>query len=250
MTNGINEDLEIVVKSLTANRFTHVEFVEDADAAAKAVLDMIPLDAQVGIAGSTSVRQIGVLEQLRKRGTVIINDAESSELPFDELLRRTLSSDVLLASSNAVTLNGKLVNIDGIGNRVAGMVFGPKKVILVIGRNKVVRDVDEAIDRIKNVIAPYHAMAYGAKLPCVTTGYCTDCNSPSRICGITTIIEKKPFFTDVAILLVGEDLGLGWHPDWPEERKERIASVYREIRKRYYPTGRRLLEERRSSMTD
>ena len=242
MTNGINEDIEKVVKSLKANRFTHVEFVEDGSVAAKLVLDMIPQDAQVGIGGSTSIRQIGILEQLRKRGTVIINDAESSEIAFDDLMRRTLRSDVLLASSNAVTLDGKLVNIDGMGNRVAGMVFGPKKVILVIGKNKIVRDIDEAIDRIKNVIAPCHARYYGDKTPCATTGHCTDCNSPSRICRITTIIEKKPSSTDVVILLVGEDLGLGWDPDWTEERKERIASVYRETRKRYSPASRRLPE--------
>jgi hypothetical protein len=142
MANGITEDREIVLKSLKANHFNPVEFVKDCATAARLVLDMIPRDVQVGLGGSTSVRQLGIREQLRKRGTTIINDAESSEIPFDDLMRRTLRSDVLLASSNAVTLDGKLVNIDGMGNRVAGMVFGPKKVILVIGRNKIVRNVD------------------------------------------------------------------------------------------------------------
>jgi hypothetical protein len=176
VTNGIDTNMEKVVKSLKANLFTHVEFVADGSTAAKLVIDMIPRDVQVGIGGSTSIRQIGILEQLRQRGTIIVNDAESSEITFDDLMRRTLRSDVLLASSNAVTLDGKLVNIDGMGNRVAGMVFGPKKVILVIGKNKIVRDTDEAIDRIKNVIAPYHARYYGSKTPCATTGHCTDCN--------------------------------------------------------------------------
>jgi len=227
----INKDIESVVKSLKANRFEPVEFVEKADTATTLVLDMIPLEATVRVAGSTSVRQIGLAAQLKRRGTTVIDAVQPSELPIDE--RRRLPSDILLASSNAVTLDGKLVNIDGVGNRMASMIFGPKRVILVIGMNKIVHDVDEAIDRIKNVIAPYHAMSLGRKTPCAVDGCCTDCKSPDRICNVTTIIEKKPSSTDIAIVLVGEDLGLGWDPDWPKERKERIASVYRETRKGY-----------------
>lgn len=226
MADEMGKDIETVVKSLKANHFDPVEFVEDADTATKIVLDMIPPEATIRFAGSMSIRQIGLVDQLIRRGTVDIGGTVPGEVTIDE--RRRLLSDILLCSSNAVTLDGKLVNIDGIGNRVATMVFGPKKVILVIGVNKIVRDANEAIDRIKNVIAPYHAMALGRKTPCVTLGYCTDCKSPERICNVTTIIEKKPSFTDIAIVLVGEDLGLGWDPDWPEERRERITSVYRQ----------------------
>ncbi len=246
MAKVINQDLETVQKSLKANQFNHVECIDNGEKAAKLVVDMIPPGTQVGLGGTTSVRQLGILELLRKRGTVIINDAESDELPFAEIMRRTLLSDVLLASSNAVTLDGKLVNIDGMGNRVSGMIFGPKKVILVIGRNKIVANVDAARERLRNVIAPYHAKLYSANLPCAKTGYCIDCNSPSRICRVTTIIEKKPSATDVSILLVDADLGLGWDPAWPEERKEKIASTYLETRKKYYPAGRRLPGERSS----
>lgn len=244
MIGDIDQQMETVKKALEGNNFTQVECIENGEKAVRKVLDMIPQDARVGLGGSTSVRQLGILEHLRKRGTEIINDAEQAGVPFDEIVRRTLFSDVLLASSNAVTLDGKLVNIDGVGNRIGGMVFGPKKVVLVIGRNKIVIDVEAAIERLKNVIAPYHARGYGAKLPCVITGHCIDCNSPARICRVTTIIEKKPSLTDVSILLVDEDLGLGWDPAWPEERKEGIASVYRQTREKYYPAGRRLPAER------
>lgn len=227
MAAAISKDIEAVVKSLKANHFKPVKYVDKADSATKVVLDMIPLEATVGFAGSMSVTQIRIFTPLRKRGTTLIPVvAPSGSLP-EERMRQTLRTDILLASSNAVTLDGKLVNIDGIGNRVAGMIFGPKKVILVIGINKIVRNVNEAIDRIKNVIAPYHAMTIGRKTPCATELRCTDCKSPERICNVTTIIEKKPSSTDIAIVLVGEDLGLGWDPDWPEDRKERIASVYR-----------------------
>jgi hypothetical protein len=244
MTDTINPDLETVKKALKANQFTHVECVENGVRAAALVLDIIPRTAQVGLGGSTSVRQLGILELLRQRGTPIINDAESDTVPFADLMRRTLLSDVLLASSNAVTLDGKLVNIDGMGNRVGGIVFGPKKVILIIGRNKIVADVDRAIERLRNVIAPFHANAYGAKLPCAATGYCVDCNSSERICRVTTIIEKRPSAADVSILLVDEDLGLGWDPAWSEDRKVRIASMYRDTRKKYYPAGRKLGSEK------
>ncbi len=225
MVTAMRNDIDTVVESLKANRFDPVEFVEKADTARKIVLDMIPIDATLGFAGSTTVSQIGLTDQLRLRGTKGLDLAELGELPLDEMMRRR--SDILLASCNAVTLDGKLVNIDGTGNRVSSMIFGPKRVVLVIGMNKIVRDINEAIDRIKNVIAPYHAMVLGRKTPCATTGRCTDCKSPERICNVTTIIEKKPSLTEIAIVLVGEDLGLGWDPDWPEERKERITSVYR-----------------------
>jgi L-lactate utilization protein LutB len=225
MDSAIDKTIKTVMKSLKANRFDPVEFAETADDAREIVLDMITPEAVLGFAGSTTVSQIGLADELRERGTKGFDLSELKEIPLDELMRRP--SDILLASSNAVTLDGKLVNIDGTGNRVSGMIFGPKKVILVIGMNKIVRDVTEAIDRVKNVIAPYHAMVLQRKTPCATTGRCTDCESPERICNVTTVIEKKPSLTDIAIVLVGEDLGLGWDPDWPEERKEGIVSVYR-----------------------
>jgi hypothetical protein len=226
MAAAMSQDMDTVVRSLKGNHFSPVEFVEKADNATQVVLDMIPLEATVGFAGSMSVTQIRVFSPLRKRGARLIGLAAPSRSPREELMRQDLCADVLLTSSNAVTLDGKLVNIDGTGNRVAGMIFGPKKVILVIGMNKIVRDVHGAIDRIKNVIAPYHAMTIGKKTPCATELRCTDCRSPERICNVTTIIERKPSSSDIAIVLVGEDLGLGWDPDWPEDRKERIASVY------------------------
>lgn len=243
----INKDVDRVVKSLKANRFAPVEFAENADTATKLVLDMIPLEATVGAVGSVTVRQIGLVAQLKTRGTTVIDTVEPSELPAEELMRRSLHTDILLTSSNAVTLDGKLVNIDGTGNRVAGMIFGPKKVILVIGTNKIVRDVDRAIDRIKNVIAPYHAMTKGMKVPCAVNGRCTDCKSPERICNVTTIIEKKPSRTDIAIVLVSEDLGLGWDPSWPTERQERIASAYRQTRKGFSQASQRAPLEAESS---
>ncbi len=231
MSDENKKDIKTVLKSLKMNRFDQVEFVEDENAATKLVLNMIPLDATVGIGGSVTIRQIGLLNQLKKRGTKVIDYAEHSHLPFEELLRETLHSDVFLTSSNAVTLDGKLVNIDGIGNRVAGMIFGPQKVIVVVGTNKIVRDFDEAMDRIKNFIAPFHAKTKKKKTPCVIKGYCVNCKSPGRICNVTTIIEKKPSQTNFNIILVGKDLGLGWGPSWSKKRREKMILAYRKSRK-------------------
>lgn len=226
MAEATGGDVEKLVESLKRNRFA-AEFARDAETAARLVLDMIPVDATVTVPGSTTIRQIGLVARLKARGTRVIDIMTERISPGEP------PADILLTSSNAVTLDGKLVNIDRMGNRVAGMVFGPKKVIVIIGINKVVRDVYDAINRIKNVIAPYHAQTRGSKTPCAIKGYCTDCDSPDRICGVTTIIEKKPSRTDTAIILVGEDLGLGWDSEWPRERKERIATVYRETLHKY-----------------
>jgi hypothetical protein len=217
-------NIKTIVNSLKNNNFK-VEYFEKAEDAVSVILDLIPMDASIEMAGSASVAQLGLLDMLRKRGNKGLDFSNRSESFFEEM--RKNRRDVLLVSTNAVTLDGKLVNIDGMGNRVAGMFFGVKKVILLVGANKIVRDVQEALERIQKVFAPYHAKYIGMNTPCASTGECSDCDSPQRICNITTIISKKPPTVDFNIILVGEDLGLGWNPDWPEERIEKITSAYR-----------------------
>ena len=133
-----------------------------------------------------------------------------------------------MCSSNAVTKDGKIVSIDSTGNRVAAMIHSANRVILTISRNKIVEDVDEAIYRIKNVIAPAHAKRKGRSTPCTKTGKCTDCNSPDRICNITVILEKNSKTIDLSVVLINEDLGLRWSPDYEEERINEIWAKYSE----------------------
>jgi hypothetical protein len=113
----------------------------------------------------------------------------------------------MIASVNAITLDGKLVNLDGMGNRVASMAFGPKKVILVVGMNKVAPDLDSAIARVKRYAAPVNAIRLGIPTPCVETGFCADCRSPQRICNIWSIIEGHMVKDRIHVKLVGENLG-------------------------------------------
>jgi len=142
------------------------------------------------------------------------------------MMRKTFASDVFITGTNAVTVDGNIVNIDRNGNRVAGIIYAAPRVILAVGRNKIVKDVSAAIDRIRNVLAPAHAKQKGYKTPCAEKGKCYDCNSPDRLCNITLILEKKPLSTDISVVLINEDLGLGWDPGWDETRIAGIRDDY------------------------
>lgn len=164
----------------------------------------------VGFGGSMSIVGLGIEAQLRETGKEILNHA-SSALSRDEkleIMRRQLTCDLFLCGSNALTLSGELVNIDATGNRVASMFFGPRKVIVVVGRNKLVDGTThDAINRVKNWATPPNSRRLSFKTPCASTGFCSDCNSPDRLCRVTTIMDRKPRFTDVRVLVVNADLG-------------------------------------------
>lgn len=164
---------------------------------------------KVGVGGSITIRELGVLDQLKARGSTILDHwvpGLSREQSL-EIRKAQMTSDLFLSSSNAVTMNGELVNIDGIGNRVNSINFGPKKVILVAGYNKIVGDMDEAIKRVRNEASPPNARRLGLDVPCAKLGWCADCNSPDRACRVIVIHERKPMLTDIFVILVGEELG-------------------------------------------
>ena len=116
-------------------------------------------------------------------------------------------SDCFLCSANAISATGEIVNVDGIGNRTNGMTFGPAKVVIVAGMNKVTPDVDSALRRVREIAAPMRAKSLGMQTPCAETGLCTDCNAPQRICRITTILHRKPILTDVSVVLINQAMG-------------------------------------------
>jgi LUD domain len=191
-----------------AKRDFDARFYATRTEAVQAVLDTIPTDAAVGCGGSWTMRQIGLLEALKERGNQVF--AHDQGMDFVEAMRvrrEALLSPFYLSSSNAITMRGELVNTDGMGNRVAGLSFGPGTVIIVAGYNKLVADLDAAFERIREVAAPANAIRYKADAPCVEKGRCYDCTKPSSICRITTIIRQKPIITDYKVFLVGESLG-------------------------------------------
>jgi len=202
--------VQVTLNSLRKNGFIAF-YVPSKEEAFRKVLEMIPVDAKVGAGGSVTIRAIGLVKALVERGNPVADHwrAGLSEEELKEVRRRQLTSDVFLSSSNAVTMDGKLLNADGTGNRVAAMIFGPNKVIIVSCVNKIVKDVDEGIRRIRNVASPMNANRLGYKSPCGLTGLCTEdqCEPPERICHIITILERRPNETDTTVVLVGERLG-------------------------------------------
>jgi hypothetical protein len=201
--------VERTLKALRKNNFD-ARFVPKAPDALKEIFGMIPENAVVGVAGSMTLHQIGFYEEAEKHPIKLLNPSPQKQTPeeFIQMRRETLLADVFLASSNAVTEDGKLYNIDGTGNRIGAMMFGPRKVILVCGVNKIVKDLPEAERKVKEWVAPMNAKRLDIKTPCAETGVCADCASPQRICSIYTVLVKKPLKTDMTVLLVGEHLGL------------------------------------------
>lgn len=233
----MNQEIEIILEGLRRRHHVPV-FVETSKDAIEKILGLIPEKAVVGIGDSTTVAQIGVKESLKKRGTTVLDgydrgrsytSARDYEEFHDKLVERSAMCDVFLTGTNAVTRDGRLVNVDAMGNRTAGMFWGHPKTIIVVGTNKIVRDLDEAFNRIRKVIAPNHVRIRASELngrpvdtPCVITGECSDCSSKDRMCNVFTIIENKPLRTEITLIMVNEDLGLSWDPSWP---KNRIAAI-------------------------
>jgi hypothetical protein len=199
------------VEALKKNGFD-VLTTSSVEEALDKVLALIPLESLVGIGGSVTLREIGLPEALRRRGNRVADHwmaRESGATPKEirETVRLHPSSDVFVASSNAVTEKGELVNTDGGGQRVASMIFGPKKVILVVGANKIVGSVEEGLKRIRDVVAPMNHRRRNLSTPCVVTMICSDCKSDDSGCRVTSIIHRRPRHTDITIVMVGEALG-------------------------------------------
>lgn len=199
---------EKVVKELLNNGFS-ATYCKTAKEASVAILEQITDGATVGVGGSWTVGELGLLDELTDRDHKILNHGKAglSVEEKNEIRRQQLTCDVFLTGTNAVTMDGELVNVDGTGNRVAAMIYGPSKVIIVVGVNKIVKDLSAALDRIKTIAAPINNKRLGLPNPCVKTGVCMNCQGPTRICNVTTILHKKPRLSDIHVYIVGETLG-------------------------------------------
>jgi L-lactate utilization protein LutB len=203
------KQVERTIKALKRNNFEAV-FVPDSKSACEEVLKQIPDGATVGVGGSVTLTQVGLLDALENRNIRLIWPMRQGKTPEEiiDLIRKSFSSDLFLSSTNAVTEDGKLYNVDATGNRVGAMFVGPKKTILICGVNKIVKDLEAAEKRVREWTAPQNAKRLGRKTPCVETGLCADCSSPDRICNIYVALAKKPARVDVMVILVGESLGI------------------------------------------
>ncbi len=199
-----------MLESLKKRKF-EAHFFETASEAKDFIANHIQPDETVGIGGSLTLRQgLGIVGPLRDKGVTIHDhwDADGDPPRRLELKRMQRGVDVFLTSMNAVTIDGIMVNLDGGGNRVAGTCSGPKRVIVVVGVNKVVENLDAAVHRTRHHASPLNAIRLERKTPCVESGTCSDCSSPQRICGMLLIMYQKPGDIDqFTVLLVNEEMG-------------------------------------------
>ncbi len=204
-----NEQIgQMVVKALKRNLF-EADYVPDIKTALNKLLTMIPEGASIGCGGSVTKNEIGLMDELKKRGHEMI-DWHIPNMTAPEKIaarRKALTCNVFLASSNAVTLDGQLINLDGTGNRIGSIAFGPDKVIIIAGINKIVPDIDTGLKRIQQIAAPKNNKRLNLPNPCTTTGVCMNCSLPTRICNVTTIMHKRPSSSNIFVLIVGESLG-------------------------------------------
>jgi hypothetical protein len=171
----------------------------------------IPEGASVALGGSVTIMQTGLLDELRKKKIELLDRYRPgiTNEEVEAVMARGMTADILLMSCNAVTADGKLVNEDGRGNRVAWLIFGPKKVIMMVGVNKIVRTVEDGITRIREIAAPLNAVRLGLDTPCTRTGFCDDgnCHPPQRVCSQISIIESNRAKDRLTVVFVGEELG-------------------------------------------
>ena len=183
-------------------------FVTNADEAIRAALQLIPPESRIGFGGSVTLEQIGILDLLRERGDIELLDRTKVEEPGDlhRLYIEMFDCDIFLSSANAVTMKGQLVNVDGRGNRVAMMTYGPSRVIIIVGKNKIVGDLDDAIDRVRKVACPMNVQRMkklAESSPIASTIEITE----ERIWGQVSIIERQLDGDRMHVIIVDEELG-------------------------------------------
>ena len=187
------------------NRFGF-DYVETIEEGCQLVNQMIHEGDVVSHGGSVTLNECGIIDLLKSRKDITYLDRENCE-DVQKLYRECFSADVYLTSSNAITKKGELYNVDGNGNRVAAMLFGPKKVIVIIGVNKIVENVDEAVKRVEEVAAVKNNIRLNKKNPCVQAGHCVHCNSPVKICREYTLITSSAIEKRIHIICVNQNLG-------------------------------------------
>lgn len=177
--------------------------------AAKKALSFVSNGDVVGYGGSMTIEETGIMSALRENAQIRLLDRTTCNGPEEirQLYRDAFSANVYFMSTNAITVNGELINIDGTGNRVASLIYGPDQVIIVAGMNKVATTVEEAITRVSNVASPMNCIRLERSTPCAVTGTCANCLSPDCICSDIVITRKSSNPDRIKVILVGEELG-------------------------------------------
>ncbi len=198
---------QVLLKNLTSRGF-EAYYCADKDQARAKALELIPKGASVGWGGCASAEQIGLVDAVRK-GNYTAMDRDTAATPQErvKIMKQCLGADVFLTGANALSLDGQMVNIDGNGNRVAAIVYGPDSVLVIAGMNKVCDTLDAAVTRARTIAAPMNKQRFDSKTPCEVTGACADCKSDSCICNQILITRNCRPAGRIKVILVGEELG-------------------------------------------
>ena len=185
-------------------------YFDSAEEARTKILSLIAPDASVGYGGSLTVNALGLKEALRERGNTMFDRDFAADMAEKKKIEHlALSADWFLMGTNAISEDGQLINIDGIGNRVAALIYGPENVLVVSGMNKMVKTLDDAWSRARNTAAPENMSRFaGLNTPCAVTGSCADCLSPDCICNQLVHTRRCKPAGRIKVILIGEDLGL------------------------------------------
>lgn len=206
--NYYEKRAQVLVRNLQSRHFEAYYYATKEEALEKA-LALIPKGASVGWGGAMSAQQIGLLDAVKARDFAAI-DRDKAATPGERVQaqKRALLADVFLTGANALSLDGQMVNIDGNGNRVAAIVYGPERVIVIAGMNKVADTLEDAVRRARTVAAPANMQRFHLQTPCEVTGACADCKSEGCICNQILITRNSKPAGRIKVILVGEELGL------------------------------------------
>lgn len=199
---------QLLIKNLRSRHFD-AWYCADREAALQKALELIPEGASVGWGGAMSAQQIGLMDRVNAGPyRAIDRDKTKTAEERKAAMKQCLLADVFLTGANALSMDGQMVNIDGTGNRVAAIVYGPETVIVIAGMNKVADTLEDAVRRARTVAAPMNKQRFALQTPCEVTGTCGDCKSEGCICNQILITRSSKPAGRIKIILVGEDLGL------------------------------------------
>lgn len=204
----MEERIERTMEALRANRMKPY-YAENSAAACGIVRELVKGDKLITSGGSMTLNECGVIDMLKKEfgGAYLDRSSGRNREEVEEIMRKAFVSDTFLASTNALTENGELYNVDGNGNRVSAMIFGPKQVIVVTGVNKIVKDLEEAEKRVEQTAAPMNTVRLEKNTPCAKTGVCGHCHSDDRICCAYVTLSQQRVPDRIKVIIVGEKLG-------------------------------------------
>lgn len=200
---------DTIIKNLNKRQMEGY-YCQDKNSALEKTLELIPKGSSISYGGSVTIEEVGLIKAIKNSEYNIINKENENDISIEDkrkMYGEICCSDFFLMSTNAITLNGELINIDGRGNRVAFLCYGPQNVLILAGMNKVVTDVDEGMKRARNIAAPPNAIRLNRKTPCAITGKCEDCYSSDCMCGQLVITRRSGIPNRIKVILIGEELG-------------------------------------------